>query len=53
MPDRRSLLVGAAALTVSPVFSAIAGGTVRREFPRGFLWGASTAGHQVEGNNSN
>jgi len=25
----------------------------RREFPRGFLWGAATAGHQVEGNNVN
>lgn len=24
-----------------------------RSFPEGFLWGASTAGHQVEGNNSN
>ncbi|MFA5114843.1 MAG: glycoside hydrolase family 1 protein [Candidatus Omnitrophota bacterium] len=23
------------------------------EFPRGFLWGAATAAHQVEGNNSN
>jgi beta-glucosidase len=23
-----------------------------RQFPEGFLWGASTAGHQVEGNNS-
>ncbi len=24
-----------------------------RQFPDGFLWGASTAGHQVEGNNRN
>lgn len=24
-----------------------------RQFPEGFLWGASTAGHQVEGNNTN
>lgn len=24
-----------------------------RQFPDGFLWGASTAGHQVEGNNTN
>jgi beta-glucosidase len=24
----------------------------RKDFPRGFLWGASTAAHQVEGNNT-
>jgi beta-glucosidase len=27
--------------------------TGTREFPKGFLWGAATAGHQVEGNNVN
>lgn len=26
---------------------------VTRDFPEGFLWGASTAAHQVEGNNDN
>src|SRR4029077_17277241 len=26
---------------------------VTREFPKGFLWGAATAAHQVEGNNVN
>ena len=28
-------------------------GPARRAFPAGFLWGAATAGHQVEGNNVN
>ncbi|MCU0948549.1 MAG: family 1 glycosylhydrolase [Porphyrobacter sp.] len=26
--------------------------TTRRSFPEGFIWGASTAGHQIEGNNT-
>ncbi len=30
----------------------MAGGRART-FPSGFLWGAATAAHQVEGNNSN
>ena len=25
----------------------------RRAFPEGFVWGAATAGHQIEGNNVN
>ena len=25
----------------------------KRNFPRGFMWGAATAGHQIEGNNTN
>ena len=25
----------------------------RRAFPNGFVWGAATAGHQIEGNNVN
>lgn len=46
--DRRTLLAAAGALTAGP---AAAGS--QRAFPRGFLWGAATAGHQVEGNNVN
>lgn len=26
---------------------------MKREFPKGFLWGASTASHQVEGGTKN
>ncbi|MBB5697932.1 family 1 glycosylhydrolase [Sphingomonas yantingensis] len=49
--DRRTMLaggLGAAALAAAPVRAAPAA-----RFPRGFLWGAATAGHQVEGNNVN
>jgi beta-glucosidase len=47
---RRSVLAAGAALAATPVarLAAAAGGD---GFPAGFLWGAATAGHQVEGNN--
>ena len=51
MIDRRTLLAASgAALAASPALAKL---VTRRSgaFPRGFLWGASTAGHQVEGNN--
>lgn len=52
--DRRTLLAGAGAagaVLAAPGLTqaAVHGGA----FPRGFLWGAATAGHQVEGNNVN
>jgi beta-glucosidase len=54
MINRRAVLAGAAALAATPAF---AGKPVLKPFnplfPKGFLWGAATAGHQVEGNNSN
>lgn len=51
--DRRTMIGAGLALAASPT-SAIAAASKRRaEFPRGFLWGAATAGHQVEGNNVN
>jgi beta-glucosidase len=49
MIDRRSLLYSGAAATAAmaaPTFAA-----EQRRFPAKFLWGAATAGHQVEGNN--
>jgi beta-glucosidase len=51
--DRRSFLMSSAALAVSAALprGAIALKTGSR-FPAGFLWGAATAGHQVEGNNT-
>lgn len=46
---RRSLIAAAATLVATPSLAR----TSVRAFPRGFLWGAATAGHQVEGNNVN
>ena len=47
--NRRELLGAGAALLAAPVYAAARS----RNFPKNFLWGASTAGHQVEGNNVN
>jgi beta-glucosidase len=51
--SRRMMLAAIGAATVAP--RVIAGGArhARVPFPKGFLWGASTAGHQIEGNNYN
>lgn len=46
--SRRELIATAAVLAASPAMAA-----ARNTFPKGFLWGAATAGHQVEGNNVN
>ena len=51
--DRRTLLATGAALMASPALAAADRASASRSFPQGFLWGASTAGHQVEGNNVN
>jgi beta-glucosidase len=51
MIDRRTVIAGAAALAATPGFAARA--ATAAPFPKGFLWGAATAGHQVEGNNTN
>ncbi|GLV26408.1 family 1 glycosylhydrolase [Sphingobium sp. Cam5-1] len=50
MIDRRTLIATGAALAASPALAA-ADKLSSRHFPQGFLWGASTAGHQGEGNN--
>ena len=55
--DRRSLLAGAAATIAAPALAQRRRGTANRlvdpRFPPGFLWGAATAGHQIEGSNVN
>jgi len=52
--DRRSFIGGAAAIAVMPALANAETRTARGgSFPRGFLWGAATAAHQVEGNNVN
>ena len=49
--DRRTMIgVTAAAAAAS---TAAAQPPLKRSFARGFLWGAATAAHQVEGNNVN
>ena len=48
---RREVVAGAVALSAASAVGAR--GKQSRAFPPGFLWGTATAGHQVEGNNSN
>ncbi|UVO54362.1 family 1 glycosylhydrolase [Sphingomonas sp. SUN039] len=48
--DRRTVLAAGAALAAAPALATTRGA---RRFPKGFLWGAATAAHQVEGNNVN
>jgi beta-glucosidase len=56
MIDRRTVLTaaamtGLAGMAASPLRAA--GRAANPHFPQGFLWGAATAAHQVEGNNTN
>jgi beta-glucosidase len=51
--DRRKFIAASTVLAVAPVFGKAVMATASRAFPKGFLWGAATAGHQVEGNNIN
>lgn len=50
---RRTLIKAGAALAVLPLTGTMAARPSGGSFPKGFLWGAATAGHQVEGNNIN
>ncbi len=50
--DRRAVVAGVAALSVATTLKAQKS-AASPSFPVGFLWGAATAGHQVEGNNVN
>ena len=48
--DRRGILAGLSAFGLMP--EAAWANQGRTSFPDGFLWGAATAGHQIEGNNT-
>jgi len=50
--DRRTFLAATGAAGAAGLFDpAMAAAADSRRFPQGFLWGAATAGHQIEGNN--
>jgi beta-glucosidase len=51
--DRRTILAGAAAASTLALGGAAAAATAGKAFPKGFRWGCATAGHQIEGNNTN
>ena len=51
--DRRNFIAASTVLAVAPVFAKATMATSSRAFPKSFLWGAATAGHQIEGNNTN
>lgn len=51
--DRRTLIGAAASTLAASAIPAFARGERSARFPEGFLWGAATAGHQIEGNNVN
>ena len=53
MIDRRSFLAASTATMLTAAAPAAVRGVRTESFPSGFLWGAATAGHQVEGNNVN
>ena len=48
---RRDFLAATGAIAASVATMPSLAASPRRGFPTGFLWGAATAGHQVEGNN--
>lgn len=49
--NRRGLLAAGAMIAAAPIAARAAAKRANPAFPQGFLWGAATAGHQVEGNN--
>lgn len=53
MINRRMMLAGSAALAASPALAKVKARPFDPAFPKGFIWGAATSGHQIEGNNTN
>jgi beta-glucosidase len=53
MIDRRTMIAAGAALAAAPALAKVTARKIDPGFPKGFLWGTATAGHQVEGNNTN
>lgn len=53
MIDRRGVVTGAVIAAATAPLGSRALAKAAGSFPKGFLWGAATAGHQVEGNNVN
>jgi beta-glucosidase len=51
--DRRSLLLAGVGAAVATLARPLRAQSPRRAFPPGFLWGAATSGHQIEGNDVN
>ena len=47
--DRRAFIAVAGAALATPAFAQLSS----KIFPKGFIWGVATAGHQIEGNNVN
>ncbi|MBA4354345.1 MAG: beta-glucosidase [Novosphingobium sp.] len=54
MFNRRTIIAGAAALAATPALGKVRAkkAAASPAFPAGFLWGAATAPHQIEGNNT-
>jgi beta-glucosidase len=53
MNRRQALLGSLAMLGAAALHPVPTAASPTRQFPKGFLWGVATAGHQVEGNNVN
>jgi len=51
--DRRTLLFAGLGTAVAALARPLAAQSTRGTFPKGFLWGAATSGHQIEGNDVN
>lgn len=51
--SRRTFLEATMAMAVAPIAVAKATPRIEPAFPRDFLWGTATSGHQIEGNNVN
>jgi beta-glucosidase len=50
--DRRQLIYAGAIAAASIAAPALGKTKKKKSFPKGFIWGSATAGHQVEGNDT-